>query len=128
MAHSSFENRPWRQHREFLVKGLNSSPVVSDVEAIDFFNYVVQRPGKSELRIYLTNKYILSVTDVMEILEESPDTNCIVSTMGYNQYTPEAKEHCLRRGVGLFKTVELFGAIFQDGRRFLEYVRPDRNR
>jgi hypothetical protein len=46
--------------------------------------------------------------------------------MNYNQYTPEAKEYCLRRGVGLFKTMELFGAIFQDGQRFLDYVQPDR--
>lgn len=107
---------------------LNGSPVVSEVEAVDFFNYVVQRPGKSELRIYLTNKYILSVTDVMEILEESPDTNCIVSTMDYNQYSPEAKDYCLGLEVGLFKTVELLGAIYQDGERFLEYVRPERDR
>jgi hypothetical protein len=128
MAHTEFENRPWRQHRDFLVNGLTSSSVVSKVEALDNFHYVVQRPGKSELRIYLTNKYILSVTDVMEILEESPDTNCIVSTMEYNQYSPEAKEYCLRQGVGLFRTAELFGAIYQDGRRFLDYVRPDRNR
>ena len=128
MAHSEFENRPWRQHREFLVNGLIGSPVVSKVEEVDNFNYVVQRPGKSELRIYLTNKYILSVTDVIEILDESPDTNCIVSTMNYNQYTPEAKEYCLRVGVGLFKTAELFDAIYQDGQRFLDYVRSDRGR
>lgn len=128
MAHSEFENRPWRQHREFFVSGLRSSPVVSYVEEVDFFNYLVQRPGKSELRIYLTNKYILSVTDAMEILDESPDTNCIVSTMDYNQYTPEAKRYCLSLGVGLFRTVELLGAIYQDGQRFLEYVRPQRSR
>lgn len=128
MAHSEFENRPWKQHREFLVNSLLGSPVISHVEEIDWFNYVAQRPGKSDLRIYLTNKYILSVTDVMEILAESPSTNCIVSTISYNQYSPEAKEYCLHRGVGLFKAVELFGAIYQDGQQFLGYVRPERSR
>ncbi len=85
MAHSVFENQPWKQHQSFLLKRLGSSPVVSDVLALSPFRYVVGRPGKSELVLFLTNKYILSVADVIEILDEAPETNCIASTMDYNQ-------------------------------------------
>jgi hypothetical protein len=128
MAHTEFENQPWRQHQDYVLKRLDSSPVVSAVQVFDRFHYVVQRPGKTELVVYLTNKYVLSVADVMEILDEAPNTNCIVSTMDYNQYSPEAKEYCMELGVGLFRVVELLGAVFYDGDRFLRYVPPERDR
>lgn len=127
MGHSVFENQPWRQHQDFLLSGLRRLPVVSDVQALSRFRYVVQRPGKNELVLFLTNKYILSVADVIEILAEAPETNCIVSTMNYNQYSPEAKAHCMDLGIGLFRVVELLGAVYYDGDRFLEYVQPKRD-
>lgn len=128
MAHTKFENQPWQQHQDFLLKRLGSSPAVASVQALSRFHYVVRRPGKTELVLYLTNKYILSVADVMEILDEAPETNCIVSTMDYNHYSPEAKAHCMDLGVGLFRVVELLGAVYYDGDRFLKYVPPERDR
>jgi hypothetical protein len=127
MAHTVFENQPWQQHQDFLLNRLGSSPVVAGIQALSRFHYVVQRPGKTTLVLYLTNKYILSVADVIEILDEAPETNCIVSTMDYNQYSPEAKEHCMALGIGLFRVVELLGAVYYDGDRFLEYVPPERD-
>ncbi|HRC16699.1 MAG TPA: hypothetical protein PLV11_00335 [Phycicoccus elongatus] len=127
MAHSVFENQPWQPHQDYLLQRLNGAPVVSAVQALSRFHYVVQRPGKTELVLYLTNKYILSVADVIEILEEAPETNCIASTMAYNQYSPEAKAHCMELGVGLFRVVELLGAVYYDGDRFLAYVLPERS-
>ena len=122
-----FENQPWQQHQDYLLKRLNGLPVVSSVKAFSRFRYVVSRPGKTELLLYLTNKYILSVADVIEILDEAPETNCIASTMDYNQYSPEAKAHCMDLGVGLFRVVELLGAVYYDNEKFLEYVPPDRD-
>lgn len=128
MTHTNFENQPWQQHQDYLLTRLGSSPIVSRVQALSRFRYVVQRPGKAELDLYLTNKYILSVADVIEILDEAPEINCIVSTMDYNQYSPEAKSHCIDHGVGLFRVVELLGAVYYDGDRFLKYVPPERGR
>lgn len=128
MAHSVFENQPWQPHQDYLLKRLNGSPVVSNVQALSRFHYVVERPGKTDLILYLTNKYILSIADVIEILDEAPETNCIASTMDYNQYSPEAKAYCMELGIGLFRVVELLGAVYYDGDDFLEYVLPDRDR
>ena len=128
MAHSVFENRPWQQHQDFLLSRLRSSAVVSDVQALSRFRYVVQRPGKAEIVLFLTNKYILSVPDVIEILAAAPETDCLASTMDYNQYSPEAKAYCMDLGIGLFRVVELLGAVYYDGDGFLEYVPPERDR
>jgi len=119
-----YEKRPRREHQEFLVQGLLGRASVSDVERIDDFRFVVTRNGKSTIRVYLTNQYILGITDAMEILGAAPDTTCIASTMTYNQYSPEAKAYCRERGVGLFHSAELFSAVRFDGDRFVDYVRP----
>ncbi len=121
-----YEKRPRPEHRAYLVQRLGTKPTVSSVEEMDDFHFVVDRYDKSQIRIYLTNKYILSVADAIEILEASPDTTCIVSTMDYNHYSPEAKEYCRERNVGLFRTGELFGAVYYDGKRFLDYMPPER--
>lgn len=117
-----FEKRPRPEHREFLVKYLLARPVVSDVTVIDDFRLVVTRPGKTDIHIYLTNAYELGVADVEEILALAPETTCIVSTMDYNHYSTAAKELAKERGVGLFRTTELLGAVYFDGTRFLEYL------
>lgn len=119
-----YEKRPRPQQREFLVKSLLQRGSVDDVTEVDDHHYVVEREGRSTLYVYLTNKYMLSVADVMEILAESNDTNCIVSTMGHNKYSPEAKEYCRDLGVGLFRTPEFLGAVYYDGDRFLDYMPP----
>lgn len=121
-----YGKRPRPQQREFLVRSLLQRGSVDDVTEVDDHHYVVEREGKSTLHVYLTNKYMLSVADVMEILEESHDTNCIVSTMGHNRYSPEAKEYCRDLGVGLFRTPELLGAVYYDGDRFIDYMPPER--
>lgn len=121
-----YEKRPRPQQREFLVKSLLQRASVDGVTEVDDHHYVVERDGKTTLHVYLTNKYMLSVADVMEILEESDDTNCIVSTMGHNKYSPEAKVYCRDLGVGLFRTPELLGAVYYDGDRFLDYMPPER--
>lgn len=127
MAESGYyEKRPRPEQRQFLVSVLRGKPTVSSVVELDDFHFVVERGGKSTLRIYLTNIYILSVADVMEIMQESPETTCIVSTMNYNHYSPQAKQYCREQGVGLFRSDELFGAVYYDGDRFLDYVRPER--
>jgi len=97
---------------------------VSLVEVVDDFHLVVSRNGRSTIWIYLTNKYILSVADVTEILDGSPETTCVVSTMNYNHVSREAKQYCRERNVGLFKSIELLGAVYYDGEEFLDYVRP----
>lgn len=119
-----YEKRPRPEQREFLVAALSNRPVVSSVEELDDFRVDVIRPRMTTLRIYLTNKYTLSVADAMEILASSPEVNCIVSTMDYNEYSPEAKEFCMTRGVGLFRTRELLGAVYRNGSQFLAYVPP----
>lgn len=122
-----YEKRPRPQQQEFFVSTVRQRPTVDAVAQVDDHHFIVERDGKTTLVVYLTNKYMLSVADVMEILEESVETNCIVSTMGHNKYSPDAKQYCRDSGVGLFVAPEFLGAVYYDGERFLDYVPPERD-
>lgn len=123
-----YEKRPRPQHREYLEKYLAGRPIVSGVEFVDDFRMIVRRESMSDIYIYLTNQYELGVADIFEILSEAAETTCIVSTMDYNHYSTEAKDAAAEAGVGLFKATELLGAVYYDGRRFLEYLSPEQRR
>lgn len=119
-----YAKRPRPEHREFLLKCLEPRFNVDSVEVVDDFRLAVKRDGQSEIRIYLTNIYQLGLADVIEILARAPETTCIVSTMDYNHYSTDAKEYARVHGVGLFRARDFLGAVYYDGKRFLEYVSP----
>lgn len=120
-----YEKRPRPQQQQFFMSAVQQRPTVDRVTQIDEHRFIVERAGKSTLHVYLTNKYLLSVADVMEILASSEDTNCIVSTMGHNRYSPEAKQYCRELGIGLFVAPEFLGAVYYDRERFLDYLPPE---
>lgn len=126
--HGYYEKRPRREHREFLYKALMGRPVVSDVDIVDDFRMIVRRERMEDIRVYLTNQYELGVADVFEILANASETTCIVSTMGYNHYSTEAKDAAAEVGVGLFKATEFLGAVYYEGQKFLEYLPPEQRR
>lgn len=120
-----YEKRPRPQHRRFLTRYLTGRQNIAAVREVDDFRLVVVRRDQSDVHVYLTSQYTLGVADVMEILDAAPETTCIVSTMDYNQYTPEAKEYARERNVGLFKSKEFLGAVYYEGSRFLDYLSPE---
>lgn len=123
-----YEKRPRAQHRGFLEKNLKSRPTVDSVEIVDDFRMIVRRGKLGDLYLYMTSQYELGVADVFEILAEAEETTCIVSTMDYNHYSNEAKEVAKEAGVGLFKSTELLGAIYYNGRKFLDYLSPEQRK
>ncbi|GAB3360013.1 hypothetical protein [Amycolatopsis echigonensis] len=119
-----YEKRPRPEHRKFLLDHLGSRPTVSSVKVIDDFKMEVRRVTQSTIKVYLTNMYQLGLADVVEILGKAPDTTCIVSTMDYNHFSDEAKEYAKERNVGLFRARDFLGAVYYDGKKFLEYLSP----
>jgi hypothetical protein len=84
----------------------------------------VRRKNKTDLRVHLTNTYIVGDAEVHEILSEDPNIDAIVTMSQWNGYTDSAKLNCKDRGVGLFKFDEFLGAAFYDGQKFVDYSAP----
>ena len=119
-----FKKRPCKESVHTLLKYLKSNPVVEDVTLESEETLVLKRKNKADLRVHLTNTYIVGYADVHEILSEDPAVNAIVTMSQWNGYTDTAKLNCKDRGVGLFKFGEFLGAVYYEGKKFVDYSPP----
>lgn len=108
-----------------FIRYLISNPVVIDINHEDNQLLEIQRQNKSDLRVLITNVYIVGVADVYEILSDVGHVDSIVTMSAWNSYTNEAKTECKRKNIGLFKFKEFMGAVYFDGQQFLDYIHPD---
>ena len=59
--------------------------------------------------VWLTNKYTVSINDVVEKIDEGFDA--LVTISMWNSYTSEAKKYALENQFGLFTFREFMGAL-----------------
>ncbi|AVM70927.1 hypothetical protein CO204_02125 [Streptococcus mutans] len=74
----------------------------------DFIYKLFLSGGKTYL-VWLTNKYTVSINDVVEKINEGFDALITISM--WNSYTYEAKKYALQKHFGLFKIREFMGAL-----------------
>ena len=122
--HGYYEKLPRPESRDKLLAYLQSKAVVSDVEEVSYQVIHIHRPGKSLLKLYLTNIYIVGLADVYEILTEERNINAIVTMSAWNGYTSEAKQNCKDQSIGLFTFTEILGAVYYDDKKFFDYTPP----
>ena len=123
--HGKYEKFPRPESIETFIQYLSSNPVVINIEHKETQLIEIIRNGKSNLKVFMTNIYIVGLADVYEILSEVGHVEAIVTMSAWNSYTQEAKEECRRKNIGLFKFKEFMGAVYYDGQQFLDYIHPD---
>lgn len=69
---------------------------------------------------YIADVYILTASDVSEILDKYQEVNCIVVISNWNHYTEMAKYEARMNKVGVFTLSEFLEAMKFHGKRFLE--------
>jgi hypothetical protein len=123
-----YEKVPRPESIKALIKYLLSNPLVLEVEHPSEQKLIVRRKGKSDLQVFMTNIYIVGISDVYDILSAAPDVNAIVTMSAWNGYTQDAKDSCARQKVGLFLFAEFLGAAYYDGNKFINYTTPDKSK
>lgn len=122
-----YESVPRPESIEALLRYLHGNPVVTEIEEIGPQVIQVTRVGKSTLTVFMTNIYIVSESDVAEISADHR-VNAIVTMSAWNGYTRDAKTAAHTKGIGLFKFKEFLGAVYYEGKHFLDYTPPDPDR
>lgn len=83
----------------------------------------IERDKGCPITLICLDEYVLGESGVHRVFMEFPSVNLIFVGGNWNGYTPEAKELCLSRRVGLFNSSELTGALWKDD--FWNYHRRD---
>ncbi len=116
-----FKKVPRPESVDALIRYLESSKVVTNVERVDEQLIRVDRNNGPTITAFLTNIYIIGEADAFEILSKHGGIDCIVTMSAWNGYTASAKTNCSREGVGLFTFKEFLGAVYRTGQKFLAY-------
>lgn len=121
-------NKPIRDWVKTIARTLKTKPTVTDVEIIQTDILKIKRKGfNSDILLFVVDAYVLGEGATLEIIEDNPNINCILVCSNWNEYTESAKELAKEYKVGLFTLSELMGAIYYNGKRFIEYELPKRN-
>src|SRR6266581_18746 len=94
-ASPKYQREPRPESIRTFLKYVRAKPVVSGVVLVNDltgFTYEVQRPTLGNLRVFLTNIYIVGEADVYNITSSADGLDAIVTLSAWNSYTGEAKE------------------------------------
>lgn len=87
------------------------------------YKSIVEITRKGELpalKAYVADIYILTASDVNELLYCHPEIDCIVVISNWNHYTYQAKQMARDGGVGVFTLNEFLEALNYCGDDFLD--------
>lgn len=120
-----YEELPRPESIAKLIQYLEASKPVTEVKRESEQVIYIERVKHSPLRVYMTNLYVVALSDVYEILNQGNELDAIVTMSAWNGYTSEAKKSCKEKGIGLFRFNEFLGAIYYDGNRYFDYISPE---
>jgi hypothetical protein len=107
----------------WLEDALRSHHNVASFTRCDDIIISVKRKAGRDITIVCLDEYALGESGIRRIMQEFPQVNFIYVGGNWNGYTPEAKELCLARRVGLYNSGELTGALYRDD--FWNYHKRD---
>lgn len=112
---------PRQESIRFFEKSLDGHNKVINWKKIRDCYYEIQREDLSHIKVFVSNYYVLSVSDYYEITSEY-NTDCIITISNWNRVTQDAYEEGKKNGIGVFTMKEFMGAL--NCAKPCNYVRP----
>ncbi len=114
--------------RDFFVRSMKGHSAVLNISHIGNNVYLIERTyDRPDIKVLIADIYIAGESDVIEIMYEYSDIDCIVLVGFYNRYSSAAKEYAKDNNIGLYDNREFFGAVNCTGNAFLNYVRKTKS-
>ncbi len=107
----------------WLENALRSHDNVNRILRHDDIVIEVERKSGKDITVLCLDEYALGESGVLRVFNEFPAVNFISVGGNWNGYTPEAKELCLSRQIGLYNSSELAGALWKND--FWTYHKKD---
>ena len=106
----------------FFEKAMRGHTKVSSFVKLEDYYYKIFRHDMSPINVVVTNYYTIGYDELLDVLEEYPQANCVITISNWNGYTEQAYNIGKTRNVGVFKADEFLGAI--NFERPCSYIRP----
>lgn len=120
--------KPLPQGIQQLVEILETKPTVKRVEYIKEQILIARRKNfHNDLTIYVVDAYVLGEGATHEIISNNSGINTILVLSRWNQYSSKAKKLAKEYNIALFTYNELMGAVYYNGKSYLDYIPPERD-
>ncbi|WP_202408908.1 hypothetical protein [Deinococcus xianganensis] len=111
-------------HIQWLIRFLEGHDNIHSYDRSEDILFELTRVKQGDkIKILCLNEYTFSSTKLRAALHEFPDICAVYIGGGWNGYTPEALTLSAQRGVGIYVTDDLTGALWRDNVN--GYVRKD---
>src|SRR5882762_10820798 len=102
-------------HITWFQRLLETHGNITNIDRHDDIVFEVNRVRQSDhLTILSCSEYTMSLTLVQKALSEFANLDMIHIGGGWNSYTSDAKEFCLKRHVGLYNSGEMTRGLWRD--------------
>jgi hypothetical protein len=95
----------------FFERALSGHNKVERYKRVNDIHFVLEHVNGTTLHVLLVNEYSIGLAAVLRAKHEFPQIEYVVTGGNWNGYTPEAKEYGRQNKIGVFNTVEFFGAL-----------------
>ncbi len=109
----------------WLEGAISSHANVVNVSRHDDIILEIERANGPPVTAICLDEYAFGEAAAQRVFHEFPNVNFISVGGNWNGYTPEAKELCLSKKVGLYNSSELTGALWLDN--FWDYAAKDKD-
>lgn len=96
----------------WLENAISQHENVISINRYDDIVIEVKRSDGKDVTVLCLDEYTMGVASIHRVLKDFPEVNFISVGGNWNGYTPEAKELCLSKRIGLYNSSELTGGLW----------------
>jgi len=119
-----YEKKPRPESISYFKKAISSHNKVRHIEQIEEQLFKITKTNGKKMLVHLTNIYVVSEAEVMEIMSIHNHIDAIVTISTWNSYSERGKEVAKANKIGLFLMDEFMGALNFEGNLFINYLTP----
>lgn len=110
------------QIQTFIQRFLNTHQCIYHLEELNRATMHVELYDGRDLKVFVTNTYIFSEYTFEKVMATDPAVDVIICSCPAGMYSDSVKKLCIDKGIGLFMLNEFMGAIWKEGKDFLNFL------
>jgi hypothetical protein len=128
MARDKNKQKPLSSSVSYFERVIGNHTAVASIKEVSENIYEIERVfPRTPVRILVADIYVVSEADIIEIVSEHHNLDCVLLIGFYNRTSLAAKERAKSENIGLFDMKEFFGALNFVGEKFINYEPKKQN-
>ncbi|MCM3454921.1 hypothetical protein M3685_13415 [Heyndrickxia oleronia] len=119
-----YEKIPRPESIQYFLDAIGRHNKVRKIEQVEEQLFKITKTNGRKMLVHLTNIYVVSEAEVIEIMSSHNHIDAIVTISTWNSYSVSGKGIAKANKIGLFLMDEFMGALNFEGNLFINYLTP----